>query len=139
MNASIRNIVAVLAGVTAGVILMNSIESFSPYQPPPGITYTSGEPPYLQWVRDLPTNAWVIILGSMLAASLVGGLVTNIVTPRAVYPPLVTGFVILFFAIVKYMAFASPAWVTYVSCIGCILFGWIGGRLSRFFEKKQPA
>lgn len=130
MHPTIRAILAILAGVFIGVALMNGIQSFSPFQPPSGVTYTSGDPPYLQWVRSLPDKAWMIILTSMLAGSLFGGFVTNKITPPANFPPLITGFVVLFFGIVKYMAFASPAWVTYVSCVGCIVFGGIGGWLA---------
>lgn len=130
MHPTLRAIIAIVAGVIAGVSLMNGIQSFSPYQPPPGVSYTGGETSYLLWVRNLTDSAWMIIIGSMLAGSLVGAFVTNKITPPANFPPLITGFTVLFFGIVQYMAFASPAWVTYVSCIGCIVFAWIGGRLA---------
>ena len=94
------------------------------------LAYISGEPPYLEWVRSLNTSAWTIIIVSMLTGSLIGAFVTNKITPPTNFPPLITGFTILFFAIVRYMAFASPAWATYVSCVGCLLFAWIGGWLA---------
>ena len=130
MHPTINKIIAVIAGVAIGVMLMNAIQTFSPFQPPPGVDYTSGDPPYLQWVRALPDKAWMIVLGSMLAGSLLGGFVTNKITPPANFPPLITGFVILFFGIVRYLAFASPAWMTYAACIGCLAFAWAGGWLS---------
>lgn len=131
MHPAFRNIIAVVASVTVGVILMNTIQSFSPYQPPPGTNYTKGDLPYLLWVRSLTDSAWMIIIASMFAGSLIGGFLTNKITKPTNFPPLVTGFVILFFGIVRYMAFASPAWATYVSCVGCLAVAWAGGWLAQ--------
>jgi uncharacterized protein YneF (UPF0154 family) len=127
-----RIILSILAGVIAGVVLINIIDTFSPWQPPPGADYTSGTPPYQQWVQSLPNSAFVLILVSLLAGSILGGFVTGKLSPRAKFPPqLVTGFTILFYVIVKYLAFPNPEWMSYSSVIGSMVFAWVGGWMAR--------
>ena len=131
MNPFIRTVLAILAGMIAGILVMNVIQGSSPYHPPPGVDYTSGDKAYSQWVRDMPSAAWQYIVASLLAGAFVSGFVTNKIAPPNNYPPLIAGFVILFFGIVQYMGFSNPAWVAYTSCVGCIFLAWVGGQLAR--------
>lgn len=130
MNPVVRSILGTLIGIVVGVTLMNVIQGLSPYHPPPGVTYTSGDKAYSEWVRSMPDAAWSYILVSLLAGSFVSGFVTNKIAPPTNFPPLVAGFVVLFFGIVQYMGFSNPAWVAYTSCVGCIFLAWAGGRLA---------
>lgn len=132
MHPILRIFLAILAGVFTGSTVINLIQSYSPYQPPPGVTYTSGALPYLEWVRSLPDQAWLIILGSLLSGCLLGGFVTQKFSPKARFPPpLITGFALLFYQIVQYLAFANPLWMTFASCFGSIAFAWIGAWMAR--------
>ena len=131
MSPFVRAILGILAGIVAGVFVMNGIQTISPYQPPQGVDYTTGDATYLEWVRNMPTAAWTYILVSLLAGAFVSGFVTNKIVFPNNYPPLLSGFIILFFGIVQYMGFANPAWVTYSACAGCIFFAWVGGQLAR--------
>lgn len=133
----IRALLGILAGVIAGVIVMNTIQGFSPYHPPSGVTYTSGDKAYMEWVRNMPDAAWQYILASLLTGAFLSGFVTNLISPPNNYPPLIAGFVILFFGIVQYMGFANPAWVTYISCIGCFFLAWAGGQLARIKWRRH--
>ena len=102
MQPIVRIVLAILAGVFVGSTIMNIIQSYSPYQPPAGVTYTSGTLPYLEWVRSLTDHAWYIILGSLLLACLIGGFVTQIISPKAKFPPpLITVFALSFYQIVQ--------------------------------------
>ena len=138
MHPSLRILLAVLAGVIVGATMMNVIESYSPYQPPDGATYTNGGWPYLTWVQKLPAYGWRIILGSLLSASLVGGFIAKKIAPLGLFPVSpVTGFALLFVPVGKYLGFASPDWVTYIAVIGCVVFGWLGGWLARLNFKTK--
>jgi len=137
MHPLLRKAIAIAVGLFVGCSLMIFIEGFSPYQPPEGVTYVNGGWPYLDWIRNLPTDGWMILLGSLFAGSLVGGFVTHKITPPAFFPvSLLTGFLMLFYTIGKYMGFASPAWMTYASCIGSVAFGWLGGWLAHLNYKS---
>lgn len=132
MPPIVRIILSIVAGVVAGSLMMNLIQHFSPYQPPPGVTYTQGTLPYLEWVRSLSDRAWMILLASMFAGSLTGGFVTEKFSPPARFPPpLITGFCILFYQIVQYLAFSNPLWVAVSACVGCMAFAWVGAWIKR--------
>lgn len=129
--SGIRVVIAIIISVYAGGILMNLILGFAPYQPPPGVTYSSGSQEYIDWIRGLPVRAWQTILGAMIAGSLLAGFLVNKLSPPANFPPsLIAGFCILFYGIVQYLAFYNPEWMTFASCIGCMAFGWLGGRIA---------
>lgn len=136
MNPLVRAVLGILAGIAAGVVVMNIIQGFSPYQPPQGLDYTSGDKAYSKWVREMPDAAWQYILASLLAGAFVSGFVTNKIAPPNNYPPLIAGFAILFFGIVQYMGFANPAWMAYTSCTGCIFLAWVGGQLARVRRRR---
>ncbi|MEI6411200.1 MAG: hypothetical protein WCR52_17560 [Bacteroidota bacterium] len=127
----IRIVIAVVVAALTGGLLMNLILDFSPFQPPPGVTYSSGSPEYIEWVRSLSVHGWQTILCSMLAGSFLAGFLVNKLSPPANFPPaLIAGFCILFYGIVQYLAFYNPEWMTFAACSGCMVFGLLGGRLA---------
>lgn len=127
----VRIAVSVAVGVFAGAALMNLILHLSPYQPPAGESYSSGSQVYIDWIRSLPLQAWYIILGAMLAGSILAGFIAQKLSPRSNFPPpLIAGFCILFYGIVQFLAFYNPEWMTFAACIGCMAFGWLGGRIA---------
>ena len=75
----------------------------------------------------------ILMLMSFLVAAFVGGLVARLIAPLpAPFPlELIVGFIVLFYSIVSYQAAPTPAWLTYISCPGCMLLAWIGGLVGR--------
>lgn len=127
-----RFILGLVAGIAAGVVTMIAMQHFFPFQVPAGVDYASGKP-FNAWVGTLSNHALVLMLMSFLVGSLVGGFITRLVAPaRAPYPlELIVGFVLLFYSIVSFQAAPTPAWMTYISCPGCMLFAWVGGWAGR--------
>lgn len=111
---------------------MVAIQRFFPFAPPAGVDYASGKP-FNAWVGSLSGHDMVLMLWSFLAGSFAGGLVTRLIAPApAPFPlELIVGFVLLFYSIVSFQAAPTPAWLTYVSCPGCMVFAWIGGWIGR--------
>ncbi|MEO6039816.1 MAG: hypothetical protein ABIQ93_15485 [Saprospiraceae bacterium] len=128
----LRFALALVMGVILGIFTMTTIQHFFPFAPPPGVDYASGKP-FNAWVGSLSNHDHVLMLMSFLVASLVGGFVTRLIAPEpAPFPlELIAGFVILFYSIVSYQAAPTPAWLTYLSCPGAMLFAWLGGWAAR--------
>ncbi|MEO6759134.1 MAG: hypothetical protein ABIO24_06745 [Saprospiraceae bacterium] len=137
MSAYLRFALALLAGVVIGILAMNAIQHFFPFAPPEGVDYASGKP-FNAWVGSLSQHEHELMLMSFLVAALVGGLVTRLVAPLpAPFPlELIVGFILLFYSIVSYQAAPTPAWLTYISCPGCMLLAWIGGLAGRQLRRN---
>ncbi len=134
MNDSVRSVVSVVAGFALGLIVVTAGMAFSPHQPPEGVDYYNTVA-YTQWIKGLPVDAFQVVLGVYLLASLTGGFVSGYIIPsRALWVGFCTGFAILFYGIVTFLAFPGPDWLTYTACVGCTALGlgggWLGKRVS---------
>lgn len=132
MPTYLRSALALLAGITVGVLTIMLVQRFLPFQPPPGVDYASGKP-FNTWVGTLPTSAFQVMLVVFLLGSMVGGFVTRLVHPGpAVFPlELIVGFILLFYSIVSFQAAPTPPWMTYLACPGMMVFAWLGGWAAR--------
>jgi hypothetical protein len=114
-------------GISAGVYLMSLVQSFSPFQPPAGVDYTSGGP-MIKFMQTMPDKGHAYALLSFVLAGFVGGFVTNFMANKTKYRPApITGFCLLFYAVVSYLAFPNPMWMSILSCAGIAVFAGIGG------------
>src|ERR1043165_4068225 len=93
----VKRILAVLAGVIAGVALVQATDMLSGklYPPPAGIDFNNKEA-LKEMISNMPTNAFVLHLIGYAIASFVGGLVATLVAdnnePRAA---MITGGVLM--------------------------------------------
>ncbi len=128
----IRAIVGVLLGVPTGFVVMSIIRSLLPYQPPAGISAANGIQ-YNRWVESLPQEAYVYMLAAFLVAAMVAGAVSGyfVLGTRYKVASMFSGFLLLILAIGNFLAFNHPEWLTVASCIGFLVFGWLGGALVR--------
>lgn len=136
MDSGLRAFLAVCAGVTAGLILISIGHALSPYHPAGGIDYNNPSA-YADWLRNLPGEAFGIMLAIFLIATFIGGFVTGWITPPVSFPPsFITGFTLLFYNIVTVLAFPNPFWMSVATCVGCValalLGGWVAKRVKRF-------
>jgi hypothetical protein len=132
LPALARIILGIVIGVLTGVLAIGILDSYSPYQPPPGANYTTGVPLYQKWVQTLPDPAYMLALISLLYAALVGGFIARKLSPPSSYPPeIIAGFAILFYEIVKFLAFPNPAWMSWSGVVGSMLFALLGGLIAR--------
>lgn len=130
MNPKLRVILAILAGIVVGTIVMYWLEMISPYQLPPGMN--ENDPASLSaWVATLPISAFAIILLAYFLGSVTGGWVTNKIAASTPYrPALIVGFGLFVFGLMNLMAISHPTWFGVASSIIYFLGTWIGGRIA---------
>lgn len=137
MSPALRTVLAVIAGVAVGVILIMAGEALSPYQPAAGVDYTNSGP-YSEWLQSLPDRAFGIMLATFLTASFTGGFVTAWLTPPTSFPPaFATGFILLLYTVATVLAFPNPAWMSYSTCIGCVALALLGGWLAKWIKHSM--
>lgn len=123
---------SVLAGVLIGGLVVAAVQALSPYKPPTDLSIYDTQK-FSEWTASLPTAAYLYVLVSYLAGTLVGGFLTGYLNRRTPYKvSWLTGFILIVFAVGNFLAYTHPAWLTYSSCIGmmvmAIVGGWLGGR-----------
>lgn len=135
MNPTVRAFLAVFAGVAAGIILINSGRALSPYQPAEGVDL-GNLPAYTEWLRNLPDQAFGILLAIYLVACLAGGFATVWIAPPLSFPPsFATGFILLLYNVATVLAFPNPAWMSVGTCVGCVGFALLGGWLAKWMKR----
>ncbi len=129
MNPKLRVILAVVAGLVAGAIIIALIQMFSPYQPPADLD-VNDKAKLAEWVKTLPLSAFFIVLLSYFLGAVLGGWLTNLIAlPTRYRPALVTGFGLFVFGVMNLVAIPHPTWFAIVSSLMYFVGAWAGGRL----------
>lgn len=130
MNPKLRTIVAVVAGILAGAVVIFAVELFSPHQPPADLDLNDKEK-LGEWVKALPLSAYFILLLAYFLGSVTGGWVTNsIAGPLRYRPAMLTGFGLFVAGLMNLIAIPHPLWFAAVSSLMYFVGAWIGGRLA---------
>lgn len=143
MPPFIRAVLAVISGLVIGAAVILTIQSFSPYQPPMDVR-PENSIEFSSWVKHLPTEAYLLVLLSYMVGAFVAGFVTKMIAPlEKLRIDLLSGFILLVFAVGNFLAFPHPEWLTYTACIGFLVLAWLGGllgkRLGRRFVRIRNA
>jgi MFS family permease len=137
MNPKLRIILAVLAGLVVGSILIALVQLFSPYQPPADLDMND-KTKLAEWVKTLPLSAFFIVLLSYFLGSVAGGWLTNLIAAPAKYrPALVTGFGLFVAGVMNLLAIPHPTWFAIVSSLIYFIGAWAGGRLVGKADKSS--
>ena len=130
MNPRIRSILAVVAGILVGAIVIFLIQLFSPYQPPAELDFND-KTKVADWIKTLPTSALAIVLLAYFLGSVAGGWVTNLVAkPTRFRPALVTGFGLFIMGVMNLIALPHPFWFAILSSLLYFAGAWTGGRMA---------
>lgn len=129
MNPRLKSILAVVAGIVSGAVVISVVEMLSPYRPPEGLDFND-KAKIAEWVQTLPVSAFGILLLGYFLGSVAGGWVTNRIASSTPYrPALVTGFGMFAAGLMNLIAIPHPLWFTVGSSLLYFAGAWIGGRM----------
>lgn len=130
MNPKFKALLAILAGVLSGGIVIALIEMLSPHTPPPGTNVN--DPEQLgAWIATLPLEAFVVLLLAYFLGSAVGGYVANRIAAKTPYrPALIVGVGLFVAGLMNLIAISHPLWFALLSSITYFVGAWIGGRVA---------
>lgn len=134
-----RRILAVLAGIISGCIVVFSIQAISHqlYPVPEGLDFNSAEAAKL-FIASLPIGAFLMILLSYLTGSLVSGFVAALLVPEKKIPTaLITGTIFFIFGILNILMIPHPVWFAITSSLIYHPFSFIGGILAIRLKNKN--
>ena len=112
MNPTVRVVLAVLAGLAVGWIVITCIEllnAFVLFPLPPGTDFTNPEA-LKAAMKDMPVGAFAVVLVAWLLGTLVGAWVAAKIA-RSVRPAWVVGAIFLVLTVVNLMSIPHPIWM----------------------------
>lgn len=128
----LRSVLAVIAGVLAGGVVVAVIQNISSgmYSLPPGVDISTPEA-LGRAMTLLPIGAFLMVLLSYAVGSGVGGFVAARIAPRApVGHALVVGGLLMVRGLTNLTVFPHPTWFVVVNVSEFLLFAWMGAWLA---------
>lgn len=139
-----RNTLAVLAGfgVAAFLIVIGLTFNKLWFEELDYINLAQRETIFIYWrdvLRVAPTAFFVAMLVSGGIASLVGGIVTALLVPRArTAYAMIIGFILFIIAILDIIIFKGhPTWYQIALFFIYFPFSWLGGEIIEYLKKKK--
>ena len=139
----LRNILALMAGIIAGVAAIGVIQwlNFQLFPPPPGL-----DPEMPEDVARIlqQVSPWAIVLleVSYVAGALASGFVAaRLARPRPMALALTMGAVFTLFNIANLLQIPHPLWLAVLTTATFLPLAWLGGRLAlgmRTAGRAQP-
>ncbi len=126
----LRKILAIIAGVIAGIAVITLIQQLSSmmHPMPEGVSMNDMEA-FKTWAASLPTSAYLMVILSYVLGSFVGGFVSTLVTRIKFWPAIVVGGILMLMGILNAVAIPQPLWVSIASILCFIPAAWLGARL----------
>lgn len=127
----VKNILAVVAGVIGGAIVIWLLEALGHLivPPPEGMDILDIES-VRKHMTELPLISFIMVLVAYAAGSLTGGmLASGIAEKMKMRQALIAGVVLQFMGIINLILVPHPLWFTIVSLLLYLPLAYLGGRI----------
>lgn len=130
MNPIVRNILAIVAGAVTNTVVVTLVEMLSirlfPLPADAGAPGTTG---FETAIQTFPPTAFALVLGGILVAVFLSGLVAGklAATPKRIV--LVVGLLLVAANVANAWAFWHPTWFRIAAVLLPFPLVWLGGRL----------
>lgn len=137
----LKNILAVIAGIIAAVIVIFIVEALSNMLFPPSSKIDMENPEQVkQMIENAPFGALLLVVIGWAIGAFSGGLVATIVSNnKKSFPALIVGMLLMIAGIINLMMFTHPIWM-WIFGLGVNLpFAYLGYRFVSKRTISQPA
>lgn len=135
----LRNIVAVVAGMITGSVVIWLIEllGHSLYPPPEGVD--PSDPESVRTIMEtIQAGAlWMLVLAYAVGALVAGFVAAAVSRDASKNAALITGGVLLIFGLINLLMIPHPVWFWVVSLAVYVPFSWIGYRISKLVKTHE--
>ena len=127
----VGKILSVIAGVIAGTIVIYLVEMLSSkvYPPPPGVDIMKDKQALIEFIKNAPLSAMLLVLSGYVLGSFVGGWVSSRIS-GSLRQALISGVVLMAFGIMNLVEIPQPLWFGISSTISYIPLAYLGGKLA---------
>lgn len=133
-----KNILAVVAGLLAGMLSISAMEYIGHQIYPPPVLAADASPEMIRNIAmTMPEGALLLIALAWAIGSLVGGFVAARIAGHPGMPKAFTvGGVLMFFGIINIVIIPHPAWFIGVALFSFLPFSYFGAVLARKSRKE---
>lgn len=133
----IRQIVAGVAGLAAGVLVVSGIEAIghAVYPPPPGLDFANPDAVRAAMQR-MPPGALLFVVAAWLAGAFLGAWVATRLAHGIRIPGLVVGGLLLAATLANLFLIPHPVWMAVAGVAGVPLATWMGVLAARFPARR---
>jgi hypothetical protein len=131
MAAVLRHTLAVVAGVVVAGMIILLFEGLNSqfFPPPPGLDHAT-HAEMAEWLRSLPTGAFLVVLAGYGIGAFAGSAATARVAPsRAAHLAGLVGAVLLVASLMNLVALPHPAWFWVANVLLIVGGAWLGFRV----------
>ncbi|HAE14452.1 MAG: hypothetical protein H6548_05015 [Chitinophagales bacterium] len=130
MKPTWRRLLAVLAGVITGGIVIFLMETIGhTVIPPPDHVDLSDIDSMNAYMQEAPVAVLLFVVLGWLLGCLMGGWVAARIFKESLLASFICGTVLLVFSIINMTSFYHPVWVWIAALAGMVPAAWYGGRL----------
>lgn len=134
----IRNVVAIIAGIFVGALIIYAFEALGQMAFPPPFEYDPADVDiFLKLTHSDRLTVLIPILVAYFAGSMVGGFLAGVVSKGGnLLASFFTGFVLMGFGLVNLFTFYHPTWFWIASLLIYIPVSLLGGLLAARAKKN---
>ena len=133
-----KNFIAVIAGLAAGICIISIIEfiSSSVYPLPAELDFTDKNS-LKDYIENLPSGALVFVLAGWALGSFAGGFVSSLISEnRKIKCAIITGAILFIVGLINLITLPHPVWFWITGLSVYFPFAYAGGKLGM---KIKPA
>ena len=114
----VKKILSVIAGIIAGTIVIYLVEMLSSkvYPPPPGVDIMKDKEALIEFIKNAPMSAMLLVLLGYVLGSFVAGWVSSRIS-GSLRQALISGVVLMAFGIMNLVEIPQPLWFGICSTI----------------------
>ncbi|MBU2557820.1 MAG: hypothetical protein KJ578_08595 [Bacteroidetes bacterium] len=134
----LRKIIAILAGIIIGMIVIAVVEYLGHYIFPAPVDLELSEEAYNQGAMYsmIPFKNMLMVLLAYLLGSFAAGFTTSIIAQNKILA-LIPGFALMIAGIINVMLIPHPLWFTFISLAVYVPFAFFGGFIAELLFIKQ--
>ena len=136
----LKNVLSVIAGLVTGMITISLIHMVSGmiYPMPQGINPSNIEA-FNEWLKTMPTGAFILVLFAHSFGAFDGGLVASLIAQKEkkMHCGLIVGAIILVAGIANIMMIWHPLWFKIIDLILYVPAAYIGTKIGMMLKKDK--
>jgi len=126
----VRNILAVLAGLAVGVIVMTGMEGYvAKLHPMPASLNMQDKEGMAAYIASMPASAVIMMAVTYMLSSFVAGYTASRISKK-IRQSIVVGCILLIAGIANVVTYHHPLWMAILFLALYVPFAWLGGKLA---------
>jgi hypothetical protein len=132
MHPLVKLVLGIVLGLVLSFFVITLFEGWMSHSYPMNVK-NPGNQEYLDAMKTMPVNAFLILIAGYMVSSFFGGYVAARISPEPykIYASATVGFLLLLGGLMIFITIPHPLWVAATSCISYMLFALLAGKIAK--------